>query len=162
MCSASRCGRHAASCGNSSFGVDASTMRIVRRRTGVDVRASTSSARYPCSEKSESEMPCTGRVAITCGGTKSARSIDLVTGREIYLAEGVRVHVYRAEGLEVRQRRRLEGERGICEHAAQREVADLGLRLEERSQFRIKPVGRPRIQCSCRNQTPGDRTEKRT
>jgi hypothetical protein len=35
----------AASCGKSSVGADASTMRIVKRRTGVEVRASTSSAR---------------------------------------------------------------------------------------------------------------------
>jgi hypothetical protein len=43
--SASRCGRRAASCGKSSLGADASMIRIVRRRTGVEVRARTSSAR---------------------------------------------------------------------------------------------------------------------
>ena len=61
-----------ASCGNSSFCAEVSTMTIVRRRKGVDVRASTSGARYPCPEMSESETHCTGRTAIACSGTTSA------------------------------------------------------------------------------------------
>jgi len=49
-----------ASCGKSSFDADASTMRIVRRRTGVEVWARTWSAQYPCSENKERDMPSTG------------------------------------------------------------------------------------------------------
>jgi len=40
---------------------NASTMRAVRRRTGVDVRAKTSSAQYPGSEDNDREIRSMGR-----------------------------------------------------------------------------------------------------
>ena len=65
--------RRVASCGNSSL-ADVS-IRNASRRMGVDVRASVSNSWYPYSEKSESEMPCTGHVEMICGGTESIRLI---------------------------------------------------------------------------------------
>jgi hypothetical protein len=58
-----------------------------------------------------------------------------------HLAEGVRVDMYRAEALEVRERgwREREGIRGVCGYAAQGEVADLRLGLEEGGQIWVEP-----------------------
>ena len=43
----------------------------VWRRMCIEVRASSSNARYPCFEKSEGETPCTGHIAIICAGIKA-------------------------------------------------------------------------------------------
>jgi hypothetical protein len=89
-------------------------------------------------------MPCTGRVAITLARPyQSDRKMVRAGpgGRGTYLAEGVRVDMYRAEALEVGERgwREREGIRGVCGYAAQGEVADLRLRLEEGGQIWVEP-----------------------
>lgn len=71
-CSAPSCERCTASCGNSSFGADASIMRILRRWIGVDIRASTVL-------KEERERDARHRAAISHGGTESVSQLDYIS-----------------------------------------------------------------------------------